>query len=145
MMLKMNINYPVQFYLLCTENTYSINLDDEEEDEQTFDDDEEIDDTSFGEIEGIQTSFIAEEDKSENPTPRIRSRTVRAERDQNPVPVTRKRRARATEEDSTVKVAKRRRLVEDEAKPVVRKRRAVRQSSDVEDVEMSNVLDRYEE
>jgi hypothetical protein len=59
--------------------------------------------------------------------------------------VTRKRRARATEEDSTVKVAKRRRLVEDETKPVVRKRRAVQQSSDVEDVEMSNVLDRYEE
>jgi hypothetical protein len=127
------------------ENTYSINLDDEEEDEQTFDDDEEIDDTSFGEIEGIQTSIIAEEDKSENPSPRIRSRTIRAERDQIPVPVTRKRRARATEEDSTVKVAKRRRLVEDEAKPAVRKRRAVRQSSDVEDVEMSNVLDRYEE
>jgi len=22
---KMNISYPVQFYLLCTENTYSIN------------------------------------------------------------------------------------------------------------------------
>jgi hypothetical protein len=137
------------------EDTYSINLDDEEDeddeetldydDEETLDYDDEIEDTSFGEIEEMETSLIPNEEISENSTPRIRSRTVRAERVQNSIPVTRKKRTRATEEESTVKVAKRRRLVQDDSKPVVRKRRAVRQSSDVEDVEMSDVLNRYED
>ena len=137
------------------EDTYSINLDDEDDeddeqtldydDEETLDYDDEIEDTSFGEIEEMETSLIPNEEISENSTPRIRSRTVRAERVQNSIPVTRKKRTRATEEESTVKVAKRRRLVQDDSKPVVRKRRAVRQSSDVEDVEMSDVLNRYED
>ena len=63
----------------------------------------------------------------------------------NEPPTPRKRRTRATKDDSTVIVSKRRRLVEDEVKPKVRKRRAVRQSIDVDDVEMSEELNRYEE
>ena len=128
------------------EDSYSINLDDEEEDEESnIDDDEEIDDTAFDELEEIEYSTSVEEEIPSNGTPRLRSRSVRSEINPKPVPVKRKRRTRATEEDTTVKVSKRRRLVEDEVKPKVRKRRAVRQSTDVEDVEMSDNLNRYGE
>lgn len=57
---------------------------------------------------------------------------------------TRKRRTRATNTDSNVTTAKRRRLVETEEPPKVRKRRAVRQSVDVDDEEMTDALNRYE-
>jgi hypothetical protein len=60
-------------------------------------------------------------------------------------PVRPSRRSRVTSEDSPVKVSKRRRLVETEIKPTVRKRRAVKQSIDVEDEEMSDALNRFED
>ncbi|MDB2540212.1 hypothetical protein N9X28_00660 [Candidatus Poseidoniales archaeon] len=128
------------------EDSYSINLDDEEElDEEMLEMDESIEDSSFSDLEDIETSIIPLENVSTKTSPRTRSSSIRKESQQNPVTTTRKRRTRATKEDSTVKVSKRRRLVDDEVKPKVRKRRAVRQSIDVEDVEMSDALNRYEE
>ena len=137
----------LSYKLKNKEDSYSIHLDDEEEqDEQLYDSDEEIYDTSFGDIEATETSIIPKEDiPDKNPPPRTRSTTVRSEKNLDAVTAPRKRRIRATEEDSTVRVSKRRRLVDDQVKPKIRKRRAVRQSSDVEDIEMSDVLNRYEE
>ena len=114
-------------------------------DEEMLEMDELIEDTSFSDLEEIETSIIPLENVSTKTSPRTRSSSIRKESQQNPVTTTRKRRTRATKEDSTVKVSKRRRLVDDEVKPKVRKRRAVRQSIDVEDVEMSDALNRYEE
>ncbi|MCH1442817.1 MAG: hypothetical protein L7U53_02995, partial [Candidatus Poseidoniaceae archaeon] len=132
--------------LMKKEDSYSINLDDEEEDDETnIDQDEEIDDTAFDELEDIEHSKSVEEEIPSNVTPQLRSRTVRSELNPKPVPLKRKRRTRATEDDAIVKVSKRRRLVEDEVKPKVRKRRAVRQSTEVEDVEMSDNLNQYSE
>ena len=136
----------LSYKLKNKEDSYSINLDDEEEqEEQLYDTDEEIYDTSFGEIEATETSIIPKEDIPAKNPPRTRSTTVRSEKNLDAVTAPRKRRIRATEEDSTVRVSKRRRLVDDQVKPKIRKRRAVRQSSDVEDIEMSDVLNRYEE
>ena len=128
------------------EDSYSINLDDEEElDEEMLEMDGSIEDSSFSDLEDRETSIIPLKNVSTKTSPRTRSSSIRKESQQNPVTTTRKRRTMATKEDSTVKVSKRRRLVDDEVKPKVRKRRAVRQSIDVEDVEMSDALNRYEE
>lgn len=128
------------------EDSYSISLDDEEDHEdQMFELDESIEDTSFGDIEEIEASMVPKENVSRKSSPRTRSRSIRPEKQQERAPTPRKRRTRATKDDSTVIVSKRRRLVEDEVKPKVRKRRAVRQSIDVDDVEMSEELNRYGE
>ena len=128
------------------EDSYSISLDDEEDlEDQMFElDDESIEDTSFSDLEEIEASIIPKEKVSRKSSPRTRSSSIRPEK-QEQAPTTRKRRTRATKDDSTVIVSKRRRLVEDEVKPKVRKRRAVRQKVDIDDVEMSEELNRYEE
>ena len=135
------------YKLVKREDAYSVNLDDEEEEseEDLFDLEDEIEDTSFGEIEDIEPSINSEPEGPLYPSPPVRSRQRSIESTQTPSPVIRRRRTRATENDSPVKVSKRRRLVEEEVKPKVRKRRAVRQSTDVEDVEMSDALNRYDE
>jgi hypothetical protein len=128
------------------EDSYSISLDDEEDlEDQMFElDDESIEDTSFSDLEEIEASIITKEKVSSKSSPRTRSSSIRPDK-QEQAPTTRKRRTRATKDDSTVIVSKRRRLVEDEVKPKVRKRRAVRQKVDIDDVEMSEELNRYEE
>ena len=135
----------LSYKILNKEDSYSINLDDDDDDEQIYDHDDEIEDTPFTDIGDIESSIVPEKIISEKSPRRTRSRAVRTERDPLPVTTTRKRRTRATDEDSSVKVSKRRRLVENEVEPKVRKRRAIRQSTEVEDVEMSDDLNRYEE
>ena len=134
----------LSYKILNKEDSYSINLDDDDDDEQIYDHDDEIEDTPFTDIGDIESSIVPEKIISEKSPRRTRSRAVRTERDPLPVTTTRKRRTRATDEDSSVKVSKRRRLVENEVEPKVRKRRAIRQSTEVEDVEMSDDLNRYE-
>ena len=73
----------------------------------------------------------------------VRKRTTKRDLLETSTP-TRKRRTRATSTDTNVTTVKRRRLVEKEEPPKVRKRRAVKQSVDVEDEEMTDALNRYE-
>ena len=136
----------VAYKFMNKEDSYSINLDDEEDLEiPVSDHEEQIDDTSFDEIEDITSSIKTIKKVSPPSTPRPRTKSVRSNAQPNEGRVTRKRRTRAVEDDSSVKVSKRRRLVENEVKPKVRKRRAVRQSTDVEDVDMTDALNRYED
>ena len=132
------------YKLLNRKDSYSIELDD---DEHEGDDDEydtkEIEDTSFEEIKDIEEPIPKSEDRTSRKKVPNRQRAVKTKLVQNPVRTA--RRSRVTSEDSPVKVSKRRRLVETEIKPTVRKRRAVKQSIDVEDEEMSDALNRFED
>ena len=132
------------YKLLNRKDSYSIELDD---DEHEGDDDEydtkEIEDTSFEEIKDIEEPIPKSEDRTSRKKVPNRQRAVKTKLVQNPVRPA--RRSRVTSEDSPVKVSKRRRLVENEVRPTVRKRRAVKQSIDVEDEEMSDALNRFED
>ena len=133
------------YKLLNRKDSYSIELDDDEH--EGDDDDEydtkEIEDTSFEEIKDIEEPIPKSEDRTSRKKVPNRQRAVKTKLVQNPVRPA--RRSRVTSEDSPVKVSKRRRLVENEVRPTVRKRRAVKQSIDVEDEEMSDALNRFED
>ena len=132
------------YKLLNRKDSYSIELnDDEHEDDDDESDSEVIEDTSFEEIKDIEDQIPKSEDRTSRKKVPNRQRAVKTKLVQNPVRPA--RRSRVTSEDSPVKVSKRRRLVETEIKPTVRKRRAVKQSIDVEDEEMSDALNRFED
>jgi len=132
------------YKLMNRKDSYSIELDDDEhEDVDDEYDSEEIEDTSFEEIKEIEKPIPKSEDRTSRKKVPSRQRAVKTKLIQNPVRPS--RRSRVTSEDSPVKVSKRRRLVETEVKPTVRKRRAVKQSIDVEDEEMSDALNRFED
>ena len=139
------------YKLLNRKDSYSIELDDDEhegdDDEYEGDDDQydtkEIEDTSFEEIKDIEEPIPKSEDRTSRKKVPNRQRAVKTKLVQNPVRTA--RRSRVTSEDSPVKVSKRRRLVENEVRPTVRKRRAVKQSIDIEDEEMSDALNRFED
>ncbi|MBT5592637.1 MAG: WD40 repeat domain-containing protein [Euryarchaeota archaeon] len=132
------------YKLLNRKDSYSIELnDDEHEDDDDESDSEVIEDTSFEEIKDIEDQIPKSEDRTSRKKVPNRQRAVKTKLVQNPVRTA--RRSRVTSEDSPVKVSKRRRLVETEIKPTVRKRRAVKQSIDVEDEEMSDALNRFED
>lgn len=132
------------YKLLNRKDSYSIELDDDEHegDDDEYDS-EEIEDTSFEEIKDIEEPIPKSEDRTSRKKVPNRQRAVKTKLVQNPVRPA--RRSRVTSEDSPVKVSKRRRLVENEVRPTVRKRRAVKQSIDVEDEEMSDALNRFED
>jgi len=132
------------YKLLNRKDSYSIELnDDEHEDDDDESDSEVIEDTSFEEIKDIEDQIPKSEDRTSRKKVPNRQRAVKTKLVQNPVRTA--RRSRVTSEDSPVKVSKRRRLVENEVRPTVRKRRAVKQSIDVEDEEMSDALNRFED
>ena len=134
------------YKLLNRKDSYSIELDDEDDHEDDDDeyDSEDIEDTSFEDINEIKDLIPNSEERGSRRKPPTRQRTVKTKPVQTPVKSTR-RRTRTTSEDSSAKLSKRRRLVENEGKPTVRKRRAVKQSTDVEDEEMSDALNRFED
>lgn len=129
-------------------DSYSIELDEEEDsDDEEYSDDEDeygVEDTSFDEIEEIIQPEVRREPPKKMPQRTSKKRTTVARKSEEISTPTRKRRTRATNTDSNVTTAKRRRLVETEEPPKVRKRRAVRQSVDVDDEEMTDALNRYE-
>lgn len=133
------------YKLMNRKDSYSIDLDDDEDAELEDDeyDSEDIEDTSFEEILEIEKSIPKSEERSPTRKVPTRQRAVKTKAVQKPVRPA--RRSRVTSEDSPVKMSKRRRLVENEVKPTVRKRRAVKQSIDVEDEEMSDALNRFED
>ena len=122
-------------------DSYSIDLDDEDysddEDEYT------VEDTSFDEIEEYSEPEMTMRRPDTRPQRTVRKRTAKSDTIETKTP-TRKRRTRATSTDTNVTTVKRRRLVEKEEPPKIRKRRAVKQSIDVEDEEMTDALNRYE-
>jgi hypothetical protein len=135
------------YKLVNRKDSYSIDLDDDEDEELEEDDyeyeSEDIEDTSFEEIIEIEKSIPKSEERSSKRKVPTRQRAVKTKAVQKQVRPA--RRSRVTSEDSPVKMSKRRRLVETEAKPTVRKRRAVKQSIDIEDEEMSDALNRFED
>jgi hypothetical protein len=132
------------YKLLNRKDSYSIVLDDDEHEGDDDDyDTKEIEDTSFEEIKDIEDPISKSEDRTSRKKVPHRQRAAKTKLVQNPVRPA--RRSRVTSEDSPVKVSKRRRLVENEVRPTVRKRRAVKQSIDVEDEEMSDALNRFED
>ena len=122
-------------------DSYSIDIDDED-----YSDDEEeytVEDTSFDEIEEYNEPEVTMKRPSTMPQRSVRKRTTKRDTTEPSTP-TRKRRTRATSTSTNVTTVKRRRLVEKEQPQKVRKRRAVKQSVDVEDEEMTDALNRYE-
>ena len=122
-------------------DSYSIDLDDEDysEDEDEYT----VEDTSFDEIEEHSEPEITMKRPDTRPQRTVKKRTAKRDTIETKTP-TRKRRTRATSTDTNATTVKRRRLVEKEEPPKVRKRRAVKQSIDVEDEEMTDALNRYE-
>ena len=122
-------------------DSYSIDLDDEDysEDEDEYT----VEDTSFDEIEEHSEPEITMKRPDTRPQRTVKKRTAKRDTIETKTP-TRKRRTRATSTDTNATTVKRRRLVEKEETPKVRKRRAVKQSIDVEDEEMTDALNRYE-
>ncbi len=122
-------------------DSYSIEL--EDEDYSDDEDDYGVEDTSFDEIEEVVEPEVTKKRPNTMPQRSARKRTTKKEITETTTP-TRKRRTRATSTDTNVTTVKRRRLVEKEEPPKIRKRRAVKQSIDVEDEDMNDALNRYE-
>ena len=122
-------------------DSYSIELDDEDYSDE---DESEVADTSFDEIEDFNEPEMPINRPKSMPQRSVRKRTTNRVSPETTTP-TRKRRTRATSTDSNVTTTKRRRLVENEQPVKVRKRRAVKQSVDIEDEEMTDALNRYED
>tara|TARA_B100001094_G_scaffold305212_1_gene334860 strand:- start:2885 stop:5077 length:2193 start_codon:yes stop_codon:yes gene_type:complete len=131
------------FKVIKQEDSYTIDLgeDDEFNDEVN---EEEIEDMPFEEIIEVEDSS---NQQPENETQKFKKKRTRSTsgkiNQEKPAPTVRKRRARATNDDSTPVVSKRRRLVDSTPPVKVRKRRAVKQSMDIDDVEISDQLNRY--
>ena len=102
-----------------------------------------MEDTSFDEIEEYNEPEVTMKRPNTIPQRSVRKRTTKRDTTEPSTP-TRKRRTRATSTSTNVTTVKRRRLVEKEQPQKVRKRRAVKQSVDVEDEEMTDALNRYE-
>lgn len=133
------------FKLIKREDSYAIDLDEDDDSEDDIEYNEEIEDSSFDEIDDDEHASNETIETNNQPSYKKRIRSTQNTVDMKPVPSVRKRRTRATSEDSVVRVSKRRRLVDNESAPKVRKRRAVKQSTDIKDVEMSEELNRYDE
>ncbi len=131
------------FKVIKQEDSYKIDL---EEDDEFNDEvnEEEIEDMSFEEI--IEVEYSSNQ-QPENETQKFKKKRTRSTSEkinqEKPAPTVRKRRARATNDDTAPVVSKRRRLVDSTPPVKVRKRRAVKQSMDIDDVKISDQLNRY--